>query len=84
MFSMDDEQKRLLLEILEHRYEIKSTIMTSQLPVDHWYAHLDDPIIADALLDRIIHLSEKIPLEGPSMRKLNAQNKNKKIIEEVQ
>jgi DNA replication protein DnaC len=73
MMIMDDEQKRLLFEILEHRYEIKSTIITSQLPINHWYDYLNDPLIADALLDRIVHLSEKISLSGESLRKVKSQ-----------
>lgn len=69
MMAMDDEQKRLLLEILEHRYEGRSTIITSQLPISEWYNSINDPLIADALLDRIVHQAEKITLTGESMRK---------------
>ncbi|MGE3920919.1 MAG: IS21-like element helper ATPase IstB [Gammaproteobacteria bacterium] len=69
MNALDEEQKRLLLEILEQRYETRSTIITSQLPVGQWYEYLNDPIIADALLDRIVHQAENISLQGESMRK---------------
>lgn len=69
MLVMDSEQKRLLLEILEDRYEQKSTIITSQLAIEDWYEYINDPIIADAILDRIIHHSEKIILSGESLRK---------------
>lgn len=69
MMAMDAEQKRLLLEILEHRYENRSTIITSQLPIPEWYNSIDDPLIADALLDRVVHQAEKITLKGESMRK---------------
>lgn len=73
MMMMDDEQKRLLLEILEQRYELRSTIITSQLPINLWYEHLNDPLIADALLDRIVHQSEKISLTGESLRKTKSK-----------
>lgn len=74
MLVMDAEQKRLLLEILEHRYEQCSTIITSQLAIEDWYEYLNDPLIADALLDRIVHQAEKIVLAGESMRKLKDQS----------
>lgn len=70
MTSLDEEQRHLLLEILEQRYETASTIITSQLPIDAWYEYLNDPIIADALLDRIIHQADRIILSGDSIRKL--------------
>lgn len=73
MMPMDNEQKRLLLEILEHRYEQNSTLLTSQLPVQQWYEYLNDPLIADALLDRIVHQAEKISLTGESMRKMKTK-----------
>jgi DNA replication protein DnaC len=72
MMVMDDDQKRLLLELLEHRYEIRSTIITSQLPVPQWYEYINDPLIADAILDRIIHQAEKICLKGESLRKIKS------------
>lgn len=73
MLVMDAEQKRLLLEILEHRYEQRATIITSQLAVEDWYDYINDPLIADALLDRVVHQAEKISLTGESMRKTKAK-----------
>jgi DNA replication protein DnaC len=73
ILMMDAEQKRLLLEILEHRYEQSATIITSQLAVEDWYDYLNDPLIADALLDRVVHQAEKITLSGESMRKAKAK-----------
>lgn len=70
MVPLNEEQRQLLLEVLEQRYETTSTIITSQLPVDAWYEYLNDPVIADALLDRIVHQAERIALEGDSLRKL--------------
>lgn len=69
MMPLDDEQKHLLLELLEQRYTTASTIIASQLPIDTWYEHLNDPVIADALLDRIVHQAHRIILTGDSLRK---------------
>jgi len=64
-----DEQRRDLLEILDDRHNLKSTIITSQLPVKHWHEHIGDPTLADAILDRLVHNAHKINLKGDSMRK---------------
>jgi DNA replication protein DnaC len=58
-----------LLEVLDDRTTGKSTIMTSQLPVDHWHEYLAEPTLADAILDRIVHRSHRIALHGESLRK---------------
>jgi len=63
------EQRRDLLEILEDRYDSRSTIVTSQLPVDKWHDIIGDPTLADAILDRLVHNAYKINLKGESMRK---------------
>lgn len=64
-----DPVVRDLLEILEDRYDRKSTLITSQLPLDQWHAHLGDRTVADAILDRLVHNAYKITLKGESMRK---------------
>jgi len=64
-----DETKRDLLEIIDDRFDKTSTIVTSQLPVAKWHEHLDDPTLADAILDRIVHNAYKIELKGDSMRR---------------
>lgn len=66
---MSDQTKRDLLEILDDRYDRRSTIVTSQLPVDQWHAYLNDPTLADAILDRLVHNSYRLALKGESMRK---------------
>ena len=66
---MTDHERRDLLEILEDRHGFSSTIVTSQLPIKSWYEIVGDPTIADAILDRLIHNSHKIKMEGESMRK---------------
>lgn len=66
------EQRHDLLEILEDRHGLKSTLVTSQLPIDHWHEQIGDPTLADAILDRLVHSAHKIKLKGDSMRKKNA------------
>ena len=67
---LDTENRLSLLEIIEDRHGIKSTIITSQLPVAQWHDAIGDATIADAILDRIVHTAHKIELEGDSMRKI--------------
>ena len=67
--KLDDEQRRDLLEIIEDRHERRSTIVTSQLPVDRWYEIIGNPTIADAVLDRLLHNAYLIELAGESLRK---------------
>jgi len=63
------EQRRDLLEILEDRHDNRSTIVTSQLPLNQWHHIIGDPTLADAILDRLVHNAYKINLKGESMRK---------------
>jgi DNA replication protein DnaC len=66
------EQRRDLLEIVEDRYNARSLIITSQVPVDHWYKIVGDPTLADAILDRVVHNAHRIDLTGESRRKPEA------------
>jgi DNA replication protein DnaC len=61
--------RRDLLEILDDRYDRRSTLITSQIPVEQWHTFLQDPTIADAILDRLIHNSYRLTLKGESTRK---------------
>lgn len=70
--AMNKPQRHDLLEILEDRNGLKSTIVTSQLPVDAWHEYIGEPTLADAILDRLVHCAYKINLKGESMRKKNA------------
>lgn len=63
------EQRHDLLEILEDRHGLRSTLVTSQVPVKHWHEVVDDPTLADAILDRLVHNAYKLVLDGESMRK---------------
>lgn len=69
---LTDTTKRDLLEIIDDRFDQTSTIVTSQLPVAKWHAYLDEPTLADAILDRIVHNAYKVELKGESMRKKKA------------
>ena len=63
------EQSHDLLEIFEDRHRLRSVLITSQLPVDHWHEIIGNPTLADAILDRLIHNAYRINLMGESMRK---------------
>ncbi len=67
--AMSDEQRRDLLEIFEDRYERRSTLVTSQFPLEHWHTLIGDPTLADAILDRLVHNAYRLELKGESMRK---------------
>lgn len=67
-----DLARRDLLEVLDDRHGTRSTIVTSQLPVDHWHEAMGDPTLADAILDRLVHNSYRINLKGDSLRKRSA------------
>ncbi len=69
---MSDSERRDLLEVLEDRQSISSTIITTQVPVKNWIEHIGDPTLADAILDRLVHNAHKINLKGDSMRKIHS------------
>lgn len=73
LMKLSAENRRDLLEVLEDRHGIRSTIATSQLPIDEWHAVIGDPTLADAILDRLVHNAYKINLRGESMRKRKAR-----------
>ena len=66
-------QQRGLMELLDDRYTVRSTIATSQYPLDKWYETMEDPTLADAILDRLVNNAYKIQLSGESMRKVQGQ-----------
>jgi DNA replication protein DnaC len=67
--SLTHNDRANLLEVLDDRVNTRSTLITSQLPVDTWHEYLADPTLADAILDRLVHHSHRIALKGESMRK---------------
>ena len=66
---LDETAQRDVLEILDDRFNLKSTIVASQLPISHWHEYLGEATLADAILDRLVHNAYKIQLKGESMRK---------------
>jgi len=72
--SLDTTARRDLLELLDDRHGHRSTLVTSQLPVEHWHEVIGDPTLADAILDRLVHSAYRITLKGESMRKRRARN----------
>jgi DNA replication protein DnaC len=73
---MEPGERGDLLELLDDRVGTKATLITSQMTVDKWHAWLDDPTIADAILDRIVHRSHRIALKGPSLRKTESDGRS--------
>lgn len=67
------QERRDLLEILEDRYGLRSTVVTSQLPLKSWYDSIGDSTLADGILDRLIHGAYEISMEGESMRRKRAK-----------
>jgi DNA replication protein DnaC len=71
---MNDHERSDLLEVMEDRYGIRSTIVTSQLAPNHWHDYLADPTLADAICDRLVNNAHRIVLKGPSRRKEKPSN----------
>ncbi len=73
LHGMNRAQQRDLMELVDDRYTLRSTIITSQYPIDKWHQTMEDPTLADAILDRIVNNAHKIQLTGDSMRKVKAE-----------
>ncbi len=69
MAPLADAERRDFLEICEDRYQQRSMILTSQLPVAKWHEQIGDPTLADSILDRLVHNAHRIEMRGESMRK---------------
>ena len=74
---MSAPERRDLLEVIEDRHGLASTVVATQLPIENWHENIRDPTIADAILDRLIHNAHKIDLKGDSMRKIHSSLTNK-------
>jgi DNA replication protein DnaC len=72
MAPLSGDERRSFLEVCDDRYGRRSTVLTSQLPVESWHAQIGDPTIADSILDRLVHNAYRIEMDGESIRK----NKN--------
>ena len=71
---LDAKERRDLREILEDRYEVSSTIVTSQLEPKHWHSFIGDETLADAICDRLVHNAHRLKLSGESIRKKKGLN----------
>jgi len=71
--GLSDTERADLLEVLDDRYAKRATVVTSQLPFDHWHDVLGDATFADAILDRLINNAYRVTLKGPSMRRKKGQ-----------
>jgi DNA replication protein DnaC len=69
MAPLKDSERRDFLEICDDRYQRRSLILTSQMPVAHWHEQIGDVSVADSILDRVVHNAYRIELNGESMRK---------------
>ena len=74
---LDAKERRDLREILEDRYEVSSTIVTSQLEPKHWHSFIGDETLADAICDRLVHNAHRLKLSGESIRKKKGLNTEK-------
>ena len=72
MAPMSEAERRDFWEICEDRYQARSTILTSQVPIAKWHEQIGDPTLADGILDRLVHNAHRIELRGESMRKSKA------------
>ena len=69
MAPLNDGERRVFLEIADDRYGRRPTVLTSQLPVASWHVQIGDPTIANSILDRLVHSSYRIEMNGESIRK---------------
>ena len=77
MAPMTEVERRDFLEICDTRYQARSMLLTSQLPVANWHARIADPTLADSILDRLVHNAHRIELKGESLRKKRARKPGK-------
>lgn len=73
--QLNDQERRDMLEVIEERHGVRSTVIATQLPVTAWHKMIGDPTIADAILDRLIHNAHRIELTGKSMRRRSSKTK---------
>ena len=76
MAAMDSQTRADLLEFIDDRASHRATIITSQLPIEHWHEWIGDQTIADAMLDRLMQNHHRFTLMGESLRKKRASTKS--------
>ena len=62
-------QRNDLMEVIEDRHGLRSTLIAGQLPIEHWHEFIGEATLADAILDRLLHTAHRLPLKGESLRK---------------
>jgi DNA replication protein DnaC len=72
MAPLSETERRDFWEICEDRYQTRSTILTSQVPVANWHEQIGDATVADGILDRLVHNAHRVEMKGESMRKERA------------
>ncbi|MCP5200398.1 MAG: IS21-like element helper ATPase IstB [Gammaproteobacteria bacterium] len=70
--ALTNPQRNDLMEVIEDRHDRRSTLIASQLPIDHWHEYIGEATLADAILDRLLHGAHRLNLSGGSMRKERA------------
>lgn len=83
LITTADWEQKDLLEVIEDRYQLGSTIVASQCPIGDWYPNIGDPTLADAICDRLLHNTYRIELRGDSMRTRSGGTSEPKRKEEV-
>jgi DNA replication protein DnaC len=78
MTGLDNQTLADLLEVIDDRAAVKATIITSQLPIEHWHAWAGDATVADAMRDRLIQKNHRIVLTGESQRQASKVIKKEK------
>lgn len=76
---MGEVEQKDFFELIEGRHQTGSTILTSQTPVANWHGLMENPTLADAILDRLVHTALRVDLKGPSMRRPEAPNVDKEV-----
>ena len=75
---MDQNTRLALLQILEDRYNKKSIVIASQLPINKWHEYIAEPTLADAIMDRLMANAHRFELKGESLRKKSVKNSSEK------
>ena len=70
---LEEGARHDLLEVIDDRAGSRSTILTSQLPIEHWHGWINDPTLADAILDRLVHNAYRLTMKGESLRRKKAE-----------
>ena len=73
MNPMNESERRDFLEICNDRFDLRSTLLASQLPPRRWHDQAGDPTTADSILDRVLHIAHRFDLDGESLRKVQGQ-----------